>query len=267
MPEYVEIRRESDLINEHKKQTFKFAVSYRNRSVPIEIPYEEFRLEAASRGKELRVTFFDTKSHKRKSYVFGMGMSGKFISQPYEHEAPKNTRLAIIGVGGNSKTLYLTDRRNFCFWKEGSWNPKRGVDPLKDSKKWWDNLVSNLNLRIFNKPIYEVLMDQKYCNGIGNYLRAEILGRIDINPFQPARSYIMQAGRQLFDVTQDILASTYKYKVVQADKYNGTEPWLKYYKTGSYIDDKGGRRFWFDSKWDPNVKEMLKNQENVAKSK
>jgi formamidopyrimidine-DNA glycosylase len=33
----------------------------------------------------------------------------------------------------------------------------------------------------FDSPICEVLLDQQYFNGIGNYLRAEILGRAGIN--------------------------------------------------------------------------------------
>lgn len=33
----------------------------------------------------------------------------------------------------------------------------------------------------FDSPICEVLLDQRYFNGIGNYLRAEILGRAGIN--------------------------------------------------------------------------------------
>ena len=38
-------------------------------------------------------------------------------------------------------------------------------------------MLENLEKSVFNKPICEVLLNQKYFNGIGNYLRAEILYR------------------------------------------------------------------------------------------
>ena len=40
-----------------------------------------------------------------------------------------------------------------------------------------NNVLQNLEAAAFNKPICEVLLNQKYFNGIGNYLRAEILYR------------------------------------------------------------------------------------------
>jgi hypothetical protein len=37
---------------------------------------------------------------------------------------------------------------------------------------------------VFNRPVCEVLLNQQYFNGIGNYLRAEILFRAGVPPFQ-----------------------------------------------------------------------------------
>lgn len=44
-------------------------------------------------------------------------------------------------------------------------------------KYFRENVLSNLSDKTFDKPICEVLLNQKYFNGIGNYLRAEILFR------------------------------------------------------------------------------------------
>ena len=49
------------------------------------------------------------------------------------------------------------------------------------------NVLSNLNDSCFNRAICEVMLNQKYFNGIGNYLRAEILFRLNIQPFEVAR--------------------------------------------------------------------------------
>ena len=40
-----------------------------------------------------------------------------------------------------------------------------------------ENVLRNLADKVFDKPICEALLDQRFFNGIGNYLRAEILYR------------------------------------------------------------------------------------------
>ncbi|XP_051898587.1 endonuclease 8-like 1 isoform X2 [Pristis pectinata] len=52
------------------------------------------------------------------------------------------------------------------------------------------NVLSNLSNTAFDKPICEALLNQKYFNGIGNYLRAEILFRLKVPPFEKARTVL-----------------------------------------------------------------------------
>lgn len=40
-----------------------------------------------------------------------------------------------------------------------------------------ENVLRNLADKAFDRPICEALLDQRFFNGIGNYLRAEILYR------------------------------------------------------------------------------------------
>ena len=40
-----------------------------------------------------------------------------------------------------------------------------------------ENVLDNIEKAAFNKPICEAMLNQKFFNGIGNYLRAEILYR------------------------------------------------------------------------------------------
>nr|XP_032632482.1 endonuclease 8-like 1 isoform X2 [Chelonoidis abingdonii] len=54
----------------------------------------------------------------------------------------------------------------------------------------WENVLRNLSDKAFNKPICEALLNQKFFNGIGNYLRAEILYRLKIPPFEKARTVL-----------------------------------------------------------------------------
>jgi endonuclease VIII-like 1 len=107
-------------------------------------------------------------------------------------------------------------------------------------------------------------MNQKYFNGIGNYLRAEILYRLDINPFQPARDVILSHKvRELFELCRDI--PNQAYLLGGGNLYTWETPqelemhtsigswtdWMKCYgnKEMSSEMDNIGRRFWFDPKW------------------
>ena len=75
------------------------------------------------------------------------------------------------------------------------------------------NILDNIEHRDFNKPTHEVLMNQQWFNGIGNYLRAEILGKWDVNPFQPIRNIIdthhVNYRRKLMGGT--LLTTTFAY--------------------------------------------------------
>uniref|UniRef100_A0AAY5K5S3 Endonuclease VIII-like 1 DNA binding domain-containing protein n=2 Tax=Esox lucius TaxID=8010 RepID=A0AAY5K5S3_ESOLU len=67
-------------------------------------------------------------------------------------------------------------------------SPLKSDPSLGSSRR--ENVLSNLNDRAFDRPICEVLLNQKYFNGIGNYLRAEILFRLNIPPFVKARTVL-----------------------------------------------------------------------------
>lgn len=114
-----------------------------------------------------------------------------------------------------------------------------------------NNISINLDKRAFKKPMCEVMMNQQYFNGIGNYLRAEILGRIDDNPFRPAHEYITRNRDLLFELCKKIPLESYRYKIEKGMTYDGKEPFLKYYKSEKSlsVEDGGGRTFWYDYKW------------------
>merc|ERR1712212_785471 len=65
-----------------------------------------------------------------------------------------------------------------------------------DYKSFRANVLTHLSDRAFDRPICEVLLNQKYFNGIGNYLRAEILFRLNIPPFVQAREVLEGLGSE-----------------------------------------------------------------------
>ena len=58
------------------------------------------------------------------------------------------------------------------------WSKDRAPDPMFEYEEFRSNILANLGDRIFDKPLCEVMHNQKCFNGIGNYLRAEIIFRL-----------------------------------------------------------------------------------------
>ncbi len=77
------------------------------------------------------------------------------------------------------RVLSFVDFRRFGHWEVNTdWGSDRGPCPILDYENFRQNVITNLEDSTFkNKAICEVLLNQRYFNGIGNYLRAEILHR------------------------------------------------------------------------------------------
>ncbi|XP_014902971.1 endonuclease 8-like 1 [Poecilia latipinna] len=175
---------------------------------------DSFRITATSRGKEVKLTLTPMKSDddgKRRSkggqadqhmdIVFRFGMSGYFRFTS-EDEVPKHAHLRFYTKEKPRRVLSFVDTRRFGSWQpNGTWQPDRGPCIMFEYKSFRENVLSHLSDRAFDRPICEVLLNQKYFNGIGNYLRAEILYRLNIPPFVCARDAL--EGLELEDEFED----------------------------------------------------------------
>ncbi len=264
MPELAEIKIMSDHINnkcsgllfssvlknpDHKSKT--------NLDPLSEFMKEEVSVSSEARGKELSI-IFSNKESEMKLY-FMMGMSGNFKAIKDDRETPKHTHLRFFS---NSVTLCMYDLRRFARWKiDSKWNEKRGPCPVTEFYEFKKNIEASINKRPFDKPIFEALMDQEYFNGIGNYLRAEILGRIDYDPRVSAREYINRSPH-ILDLCKEIPKQAYVLGGGRLkDWYNNEElqnspsdfrEWMKFYSNRErceIIKDSTGRTFWIDKKW------------------
>ncbi|XP_077601573.1 endonuclease 8-like 1 isoform X2 [Crocuta crocuta] len=79
-----------------------------------------------------------------------------------------------------------------------------------------ENVLRNLADKVFDKPICEALLDQRFFNGIGNYLRAEILYRLRIPPFEKARK-VLEALQQRRPSPELTLSQKIKAKLQNPD--------------------------------------------------
>lgn len=267
MPEQPELRLMADFLNQYTDNTCygteKSDVT-KIQTVNLHPQYEKCKFVGAeSRGKELKINFNLSANNpltnsvipQQISYIFTMGMSGNWIFTDLNTEKPKHSHFTILLEKCN---IHMVDPRRFAKWKIGDWNPDRSPDPLLEPKEWWINYCNRVSKRKYDQtPIYELLMDQSLFNGVGNYIRAEVLYRMDVNP--KLNHWDIDTGLLIKNI-QQVMTEAYsvggmEYSAfknpnkINEDKNKGD--WQVCYNkpTMKSIEDSNGRIFWYNPKW------------------
>jgi endonuclease VIII-like 1 len=190
-----------------------------------------------------------------------------------------------------AQVLAFVDTRRFGGWEvaETFDTVSRGPDPTLEFDSFRSHICKNLAAAAFDKPICEVLLEQSYFNGIGNYLRAEILHRAGVKPFERARDALLPcftraelvaagvggAGGEgpaptkatkrdapaptaslltlCRDVPLEVVSMGLNYfapDLVDAG-FDKFERWLRVYQKGRNLVDKHGRTIWFEGEPGP----------------
>lgn len=221
-----------------------------------------FCLEAENRGKELRLNLnwsadcFKRHLKSDKILICNMGMSGHWAFVE-SNKIPKHGHLIFDTDDGYS--LVLVDTRRFARWQwADGWSTDRSPDPVEDHLLFRGNILKDINKKEFQKPIYEVLMNQKYFNGLGAYLVAEILGRWDKNPFQKAKDSI---DSELLSLCREIPLESYHLNGGQLSDWinpfgegkDNFESWMQFYQNKKdcfkVLTQKNKRGIWLHKKW------------------
>ena len=279
MPELAEVKIMGDFINyvAAREQFFDSIEKSPVSKVKTDLNEFEgvvFKVNAKTRGKEMLIEITSMgEGIQPKMLSVTLGMSGNFayVRKDSEHfeKVMKHSHLRFKTVTGNY--LVLHDVRRFAKWKwANDWTKGRGYCPLTEFNKFSEHLRTHwYTHKAFNAPINELLMNQSLFNGIGNYLRAEILYRMNINPFQPAN--------QLSKMEMDsIILFCYRccqeaYRLGGGELKDWVNPvgkeesdaksfkeWMLCYGKGASVVDKTGRRFWYDPQWEKFIPETYK---------
>jgi len=273
MPELAEIKIMAEYINDvcHDKDFTTISVSsevQQRLSLVQPIDLQVFKVSARSRGKEL-LLIFDEGLLGEKRLSVTMGMSGHWYfhkSFGDSNPTPKHSHLMINTYQGEEK-LCLVDARRFAKWKwVDDFSNNRGPCPVEETDSFKKHVIDNLHRKAFDKPIHLVLMDQRYFNGIGNYLRAEILYLAEQDPFESAREAILSNPQILELCTQVPIEAYYLGGGSLKDWKNPFDhltlinfsDWLQCYGKKQKIKDASGRMLWFDPKFvsDHNLKNI-----------
>ena len=242
----------------------KSEVSTKNPNVDFSASL--YNIQAESRGKEMKIFLSDSKTPKIKTQIlFRFGMSGSFKLTTVE-DLPKHAHLRFFTVDEKpQQVLSFVDYRRFGRWEiDADWGENRGPDPMFDYENFRQNILENLSAAAFNHPICETMLDQKYFNGIGNYLRAEILFRANIPPFSLAREVLESVEQRSKDQDIILLCHVVSLEVLTLDKGKNYDPqgsdqsfssWLQCYSVEGmkHISDHHGRTMWFAGEPGPMV--------------
>ncbi|XP_059952961.1 endonuclease 8-like 1 isoform X1 [Mesoplodon densirostris] len=289
MPEGPELHLASHFVNEACRElVFGGCVEKSPVSRNPEVPFESsaYHISALARGKELRLTLSPLPGAQPPrgplALVFRFGMTGSFQLVPSDALPPHAHLRFYTAPPGPRLALCFVDIRRFGHWDlGGKWQPGRGPCVLLEYEQFRENVLRNLADKAFDRPICEALLDQRFFNGIGNYLRAEILYRLKIPPFEKART-VLEALQQRRPSPELTLSQKIRAKLQNPDllelchsvpkevvqlggKGYGPESteedfaafraWLRCYGTlgMSSLRDRHGRTIWFQGDPGPLV--------------
>lgn len=268
MPELAEIKHMSDFLQtkmvgqhfDYVYQPYPEITSGKSVDLLLTLATKFNCFDVQSRGKELKLSFFD--EDLNKSYLLmGMGMTGNW-GVCSEQQMLEDKHIRIGFVRDHDYAVYFTDFRKFGKWKfvgRDEWGKNRGYCPVSEHGQFWTELSKEWMKEkpcsaFAKKPAYETLLDQKYFNGIGNYLRAEILGLIvDQNITLPLSQWSPEAFAKLVILCKDIPLRFYEgsggvissYRNPNGD--NGKITSFRFYnnpKNAVPIKDRNKRTFW-----------------------
>ena len=256
MPEWAEVKISADYINtfsKNKKYTNLYHVEKGNNAI-LDTKFSDFILEADTNGKELILSLKQANTIIPIHVFMGMSGSWKYTST-LKWSDVSFTRLRLDDDTGNSMLLsggFLGPKYSIGAPFKGT---KRGPDPVKQFELFKDNVLKNLHKKAFEKPIYEVLLNQEYFNGIGNYLRSTILYYMDANPFITAREFIT-SRIDILEMCRDVPLKAYELNGGQLRDWGNPfnkdsvefSSWV-FYQKGESIKDSNDRTFWYNKKW------------------
>jgi len=221
MPEGPELRLAAQFVNEvGARYIFGGAVvksDLATKHQEVDFKAKSYHVSAQSRGKEIKI-FLQADGKEStcgkgevpvRHLLFRFGMSGSFkfhSAQP--EEIPKHAHLRFT-TQDQKLMLSFVDYRRFGRWHiNEDWGPDRGPDIIDEFNDFKSNIINNLEKPEFDKAICETMLNQKYFNGVGNYLRAEVLYRARVPPFVKARDalqYLVDEGQKKKEKEEDLL--------------------------------------------------------------
>lgn len=194
------------------------------RTTPVKL------VDVGTKGKFMWWTFTgeNSKSNPTKLHMMcTYGMAAQWV--PLPGTGTKHAAFAFLfrNAHNEMRPLSFKDVRHFGtikFVKEQRELDRKigelGLDPLKGELNYYD-LKALLATRKGweEKPICELMLDQRVFCGVGNYLRAEALWRASIDPWRLAKDLGLLEWEILCRETNDTMRESYEARGATISSY------------------------------------------------
>jgi len=217
-------------------------------------PFLVYTVLASVRGKEFRLDLRANHGDKVLHILFTHGLVGQWKTYEGEFDESLFTKWRFRMGADQGGGIVFVDQMRMGRFKIGDFSGKRGPCPVAEPVQFKANILENLGRTLFSKQIYQIMLDQTFFNGIGNYLRSEILHRAGLSPFIVARKLFTDADLQqrFFDTTFRTIGEVVERGL---NKYGTPEErkqfsdWLQCYENpgAQRKRDDGGRTLFYFS--------------------
>jgi endonuclease VIII-like 1 len=266
LPEQPEVRIMSDFFNQEvgRRSVYKVEKSplSKNKCDLSVLDNKIWKISSQYRGKEMMITF----SHEDERHYLKIGFAkiGSIeVFDPNNIDPEYFDKRGILRFYTEDKIYAISDFTRYVIWRWSSeWDTNRSPDIITQHNDWRDHLYQSRKIDYFKRPIFNLLTDQRFFNGIGNYTRSEILGRVRFSPFTPLsevlsldilREDFFQTCREVLNDSALFGGMQFKFWInpleINKNKFN---KWIRCYnkpRKAYYIKDVKGAKFWFLKDW------------------
>lgn len=199
-----------------------------------------FTLDAEVRGKELLLVVNGTPWRLVHCMFGGLFKVATFVL------STSIFTIRHMGVFLNFVDSYWGKKLQSVWKQPAVFDLQRGPDILDDPEGFLTNLKRGMERMRSDPTIAEFLLNQRVFNGIGNYLRSEILHEAHVNPFKTLSTLGPDDRERIWhaciEVPRRLFTTLGHYIGTPEDNWSAYEPFLHVYKKAPQPQpDKNGR--------------------------
>jgi endonuclease VIII-like 1 len=276
LPEGPEVRIMSDFINTeigHRRvDRVEKSPMFKTKCDFSALENKDWKMKSFARGKEMIIEFTNCDDTEEIHYLkINFAKIGSMLTYNTPEDDEFFDRRAMVRFYSEGKIYCISDFTRFLITRWSSeWDTNRSPDVATQHNEWRDLMYEKRNIAYFKRPIFQLLTDQRFFNGIGNFSRSEILARTRFSPFTTLHEILSDEilRDDFFQTTKDVLNQIHRFGGFQfkhwinpfGKKDLAFNKWVRAYnkpRKAYFIKDTKGAKFWFIKRWDEEYAEWV----------
>jgi len=232
MPEGVEVRIVADrlmkwLVNE-EIESITFSDVWKHKiDESITKLMNQLEFPVLVKGVETRGKYILIYLASGDYLVSHLGMSGQWYNDS-ELDDDKHIHIRLKLKG---RQIVYWDPRRFGRFGLNTDLPKLGIDIMSKEYTWrrFEEMIKIFQNKRSNKSICELLLDQTFLAGVGNYIRADALYLARVDPFKSYKELTQEEWQRLYKGIRQVAKESYQSQGTTIAAYTGGEYITKVY--------------------------------------